>query len=43
MEVVKYAEENDFSLLGESFEVYEINNRHTMMSEQYLTEIPIRV
>ncbi|WP_340398393.1 MerR family transcriptional regulator [Paenibacillus sp. FSL H8-0079] len=43
MEVVKYAKENDLSLLGDPFEVYEIDNRDTMMSDQYLTEIQVRV
>ncbi|MBT2770861.1 MerR family transcriptional regulator [Halomonas sp. ISL-60] len=43
LEVVAYANEKGFPLLGDPFEIYEIDNRDTILTEQFLTEIQLRI
>ncbi|MCD8163915.1 MAG: GyrI-like domain-containing protein [Synergistaceae bacterium] len=40
-EVLAYAENNGLRLLGEPFEMYEIDNRDTAKEEEFLTEIQV--
>lgn len=42
-EVLAYAENNGLRLLGDPFEMYEIDNRDTMREEEFLTEIQVLV
>ncbi|NUU74997.1 MerR family transcriptional regulator [Paenibacillus xylanilyticus] len=43
LDVVAYAGEHGFRLLGDPFEIYEIDNRDTIITDQFLTEIQVRV
>jgi DNA-binding transcriptional MerR regulator len=43
LEVIAYANEKDLHILGDPFEVYEIDNRDTIITEQFLTEIQLCV
>lgn len=43
MDILSYAQERGYQLLGDPFEIYEIDNRDTMNSEEYLTEIQVRI
>ena len=42
-EVLAYARKNDYTLLSQPFELYEIDNRDTALEEEFLTEIQIRI
>lgn len=42
-ELADYAAAHGFSAAGEPFELYEIDNRDTMLEEEFLTEIQLRV
>ncbi|MGI5985419.1 MAG: MerR family transcriptional regulator [Clostridiales bacterium] len=42
-EVLHYAEEAGFCALGDPFEIYEIDNRYTVLEEEFLTEIQVRI
>lgn len=43
MDLINYANANGLSLSGEPFEIYEIDNRDTMVPDQYLTEVQVRI
>jgi effector-binding domain-containing protein len=43
LEVVAYANEKGLRLMGDPFEIYEIDNRDTIITEQFLTEIQLRI
>ncbi|KAB8136843.1 MerR family transcriptional regulator [Gracilibacillus oryzae] len=43
LKITEYAKANNYDLLGDPFEIYEIDNRDTMRSEEFLTEIQVRV
>ncbi|WP_258297045.1 GyrI-like domain-containing protein [Paenibacillus peoriae] len=43
IEVITYAKENNLKILGSPFEIYEVDNRDTILEEEYLTEIQVRV
>ena len=42
-EVLSYAKETGRCILGDPFELYEIDNRDTMLTKEFLTEIQVRV
>ncbi|MEY8353278.1 MerR family transcriptional regulator [Lachnospiraceae bacterium 54-53] len=42
-EVLSYAQQTDLRILGDPFEIYEIDNRDTMKAGEFLTEIQIRI
>ncbi|MEG1824578.1 MAG: MerR family transcriptional regulator [Cloacibacillus sp.] len=42
-EMLSYAARNKLRLLGEPFEMYEIDNRDTVREEEFLTEIQVRI
>ncbi|MEK3882009.1 MerR family transcriptional regulator [Paenibacillus sp. PL2-23] len=42
-QVLSYAQEKGLPTVGEPFEIYEVDNRDTIRSEEFLTEIQIRV
>ena len=42
-ELAEYAGSHGFCAAGEPFELYEIDNRDTMLEEEFLTEIQMRV
>ncbi len=42
-EALSYAEQIGCRILGDPFEIYEIDNRDTMKAEEFLTEIQIRI
>lgn len=39
----EYAIENNLKILGSPFEIYEVDNRDTILEKEYLTEIQVRV
>lgn len=41
--VTTYAKEKGYELLSDPFEIYEIDNRDTVRSEEFLTEIQVRI
>ncbi|HBU82890.1 MAG TPA: MerR family DNA-binding transcriptional regulator [Paenibacillus sp.] len=43
LEVVAYANDKGLRLMGDPFEIYEIDNRDTIITEQFLTEIQLRI
>ncbi|MGD0030982.1 MerR family transcriptional regulator [Paenibacillus illinoisensis] len=43
LDVITYASEQGLSISGDPFEIYEIDNRDTILSDQFLTEIQVRV
>ncbi|MFE4712676.1 MerR family transcriptional regulator [Paenibacillus sp. NPDC056722] len=43
LEVVAHADEKGLRILGDPFEIYEIDNRDTIITEQFLTEIQLRI
>ncbi|OBZ16186.1 MerR family transcriptional regulator [Bacillus sp. FJAT-27264] len=43
LEVVAHANEKGLRILGDPFEIYEIDNRDTIITEQFLTEIQLRI
>ncbi|WP_277376140.1 MerR family transcriptional regulator [Paenibacillus polymyxa] len=43
LEVVDHARRKGLDLLGDPFEIYEIDNRDTIITEQFLTEIQVRI
>ncbi|MGG4221621.1 hypothetical protein ABEW32_25790 [Paenibacillus jamilae] len=43
LEVIDHARGNGLRLLGDPFEIYEIDNRDTIITEQFLTEIQVRI
>ncbi|MFC9708964.1 MerR family transcriptional regulator [Paenibacillus sp. NPDC056933] len=42
-EVINYAKDNNLQLLGNPFEIYEIDNRETTIEDEYLTQIQVRI
>lgn len=42
-ELLDYAEQKDLPLAGKPFEIYEIDNRDTMCTEEFLTKIQVRI
>lgn len=42
-EAFSYAQEMGYRTIGDPFEIYEIDNRDTMKTEEFLTEIQIRI
>ncbi|MCR2802303.1 MerR family transcriptional regulator [Paenibacillus soyae] len=42
-EVLAFASEHGYRVAGGPFEIYEVDNRDTMKSEEFLTEIQVRV
>lgn len=42
-ELLAYIEENRLVMLGDPFELYEIDNRDTIRKEEFLTEIQVRI
>ena len=42
-ELLSYADSHGFRAVGEPFEIYKVDNRHTMKTEEFLTEIQVRV
>lgn len=42
-EVLSYAKSKGYQILSDPFEIYEIDNRDTMVKEQFLTEIQMRI
>lgn len=42
-DVLSFAKEKGYQLLGDPFEIYEIDNRDTINNEEFLTEIQVRV
>lgn len=42
-DVLNYAKEKGYQLLGDPFEIYEIDNRDTINNEEFLTEIQVRI
>jgi len=42
-EVLAYATESNYRLLGDSFELYHIDNRDTIQEDEFLTEIQVRI
>lgn len=43
LEAVRYANKKGLQILGDPFEIYEIDNRDTVISDQFLTEIQMRI
>lgn len=43
MEVLEYANNNHYKLLGEPFEIYTIDNRDTIKTDEFLTEIQVNI
>ncbi|WP_315792817.1 MerR family transcriptional regulator [Paenibacillus sp. BIC5C1] len=43
LEVVAYAEEKGLCVMDNPFEIYEIDNRDTIITDQFLTEIQLRI
>ncbi|MFC3746966.1 MerR family transcriptional regulator [Paenibacillus sp. GCM10012306] len=43
LEVVAHANKKGLQLLGDPFEIYEIDNRDTIITDQFLTEIQLRI
>jgi DNA-binding transcriptional MerR regulator/effector-binding domain-containing protein len=43
LEVLSYAKETGWQIQGEPFELYQIDNRDTILTEEFLTEIQVRV
>ncbi|MBM6384107.1 MAG: MerR family transcriptional regulator [Paenibacillus sp.] len=43
LDVITYASEQGLCISGDPFEIYEIDNRDTIVSDQFLTEIQVRV
>lgn len=41
--MITYAKENNYQIIGDIFEIYEIDNRDTICSEEFLTEIQARI
>lgn len=42
-EVINYAKANNLQLLGNPFEIYEIDNRETTIEDEYLTQIQVKI
>lgn len=42
-DMLAYARENKYQILGEPFEIYIIDNRETIKEEEFLTEIQVRI
>lgn len=43
LEALRYIQENNLQALGSPFEIYEVDNRDTLLEEEFLTQIQIRV
>lgn len=43
LDVIRYVKENNLRALGNPFEIYEVDNRDTMLEAEFLTQIQIRV
>lgn len=43
LDILTYAKEKGYQLLSDPFEIYEIDNRDTVRSEEFLTEIQVRI
>lgn len=43
MDVMDHASENGYALLDAPFEIYEIDNRETIHTDEFLTEIQVRI
>ncbi|MEO2203360.1 MerR family transcriptional regulator [Paenibacillus pabuli] len=43
LDVITYASEHGLRIIGDPFEIYEIDNRDTIVTDQFLTEIQVRV
>lgn len=43
IDVLSFAKEKGHPLLGDPFEIYEIDNRDTINTEEFLTEIQVRI
>lgn len=41
--MITYAKEKGYEIVGDPFEIYEIDNRDTVLSEEFLTEIQVRI
>jgi DNA-binding transcriptional MerR regulator len=42
-EVLSHAKETDCQILGNPFELYHVDNRHTVLTEEFLTEIQVQI
>jgi effector-binding domain-containing protein len=42
-ETISYVEENGYEILDDLFELYHIDNHDTMIKEEFLTEIQVRI
>lgn len=42
-DALNFAKEKGYPILGDPFEIYEIDNRDTINSEEFLTEIQVRI
>lgn len=43
LDIINYAKEKGYQLLSDPFEIYEVDNRDTIRSEEFLTEIQVRI
>ncbi|RTQ87582.1 hypothetical protein EKG35_18930 [Lysinibacillus telephonicus] len=43
LDIINYAKEKGYQLLSNPFEIYEVDNRDTIRSEEFLTEIQVRI
>jgi DNA-binding transcriptional MerR regulator len=43
LEVLRYATENEYQIIGNPFEIYKIDNRDTIQKEEFLTEIQVQI
>lgn len=43
LDMITYAKENNYQIVGDPFEIYEIDNRDTLRREEFLTEIQARI
>ncbi|MEC0128378.1 MerR family transcriptional regulator [Paenibacillus pabuli] len=43
LDIITYASEQELRILGDPFEIYEIDNRDTVVTDQFLTEIQVQV
>ncbi|MDN4494467.1 MerR family transcriptional regulator [Ureibacillus aquaedulcis] len=41
--MMTYAKEKGYKIVGDPFEIYEIDNRDTVLSEEFLTEIQVKI
>lgn len=43
LEVLSFAKQHGYSIVGDPFEIYEIDNRDTIQKEEFLTEIQVQI